>query len=156
MTTRRLSATTLAAYQRAGGLSYDLTTLAEERRAELARAADEVEVSDSDRQLMLCAWNALALQTLGDALTGTAGRRVASALILASPNQWERVTASKDPAGGVGNLLATPDSAVPAATAGIGVGASNQKQFVAIAYTAYGTRCVFRFVYRTGIVSISP
>lgn len=61
-----VSAETLEAYRRAGAGVYDLLALAEARRSELAGADSEV-VDDATRCLLLCTWNAFALQTVGDA-----------------------------------------------------------------------------------------
>jgi len=61
-----VSAETLDAYRRAGLGVYDLLGAAEARRGELA-GATAGDVDHATRCFLLCAWNAFALQTVGDA-----------------------------------------------------------------------------------------
>jgi hypothetical protein len=83
------------------------------------------------------------------------GEKLASDIILANPDISAEITAARDPAG-TGNVRTNGHAAQAAFDAGIGVGASSQREFVAVAYTVYGTRCVFRFNYRTGVVTVTP
>jgi hypothetical protein len=62
-------ATTLEAYWRAGVSVYQLLSEVELRRAEVAlKGGDHGSVDPTSRTLELCAWNAFALQLLGDEL----------------------------------------------------------------------------------------
>ena len=64
-----VAADTLEAYRRAGGAVYDLLRQAEDRRLDLKlRGVDPWSVEPATRAELLCAWNAFALQTLGDQL----------------------------------------------------------------------------------------
>ena len=76
-------ATTLEAYRRAGAGVYELLSEVEQRRADLALKGGHPWSADrTSRTLELCAWNAFALQLLGDELlaasTGPSPRRSGS------------------------------------------------------------------------------
>jgi hypothetical protein len=64
-----VSASTVEAYRRAGGAAYQEMTDAEELRASLAASGAGLwGASPGEGSRLLCAWNAFALQTLGDEL----------------------------------------------------------------------------------------